>query len=95
MCNGQAQTCALNALGAFQSGKGLEYLLSLLCSHAFSCVFYAQDELECIRIFHDVVSVSGLGDRGLDVDASSVGIFDGIADEIVQYLADAERISLV
>ena len=92
MGNRKSQACAFYALGVLQSGEGLEYLLPFLCGHTFARVGYVQGEQISILVFYDIVSISLLSDGHADHDAAFIGIFDGIADEVVEYLTNAESI---
>ena len=81
--DGQSQTGAFDALGTLQSGESVEHLLFFLVGHSLARILYAQGKHWLAHDFRNLC---------LDGDAALVGIFDGVAYQVIQNLTNAEGI---
>ncbi len=88
MGDGQSQACAFYALCILESCESLEHPSAFLGSHAHARIrhFYNKVADACRR--------GGL-DEGGNGNLSFLGVLDGVADEVVQHLSDAESICLI
>ena len=88
MGDGQSQACAFYALCVLETCESLEHFSTFLRSHAHARILY---------LYNKVADACRWGwlDEGSDGNISFHGVLDGVADEVVQHLTDAESICLI